>query len=288
MSNIVAVEVNKTLGSIQDNLDLVETSIKEQIAEYKSYVVTEDNIKDSKHILADIRKAQKALDDDRKTIKKEWNKPYDEFEARAKRIIALYDEPIRIINQQLDEFEEDRKNKKRTSILDIYNGIDKGEYADWLPLDSIFNGQWLNAIYSEKNIRADIEAEFEQLNISISSIKAMESEFEQEGLAVLKKTRDFQRAVQEITRRTKMKEEIIRKEQEKAEAFARDKAEKEARIKVEEKAQNQSAADTRFPDIPPMENDAEREYRVIVHVKENDLNLLVSVLSFNNFKFEVE
>lgn len=289
MNNIVPVEVKKSLGTIQDNLDAVEASIRERVAEYKNMVVTEDSIKDAKQVVAEIRKEQKALDDSRKAIKKEWMAPYNALESRMNKVIKLYDEPIKAIEAQRMVFEEDRKEAKRKAIADIYEKADKGEHADWLKLEALFDDRWLNATYSEKNIRRDIEDAFARLDISISSIKAMESEFEYAGLDVLRKTGDFQRAVQEMTQRKKMKEEIIAQEQAKAEAFAKAKAEEEkAQEKAQESVPPKEEADA-F--IPPAANDgpfgAEREIEVVVHVKESKLEDFKLLMDFNAYSYEV-
>lgn len=290
MNSIVPVEVKTSLGTIQDNLDAVEVSIRERIAEYKNMVVTEDSLKDAKQVVADIRKEQKALDDSRKAIKKEWMAPWDSLEDRMKKIIKLYDEPINVINEQRAIFEEDRKEAKRKSIAAIYEKVDKGEHSDWLTLESLFDDRWLNATYSEKNIQKDIEDAFAQLDISISSIKAMESEFEQAGLDILKRTGDFQLAVQEMTKRKKMKEEIIAQEQAKAEAFAKAKEEEE---KAQEKVQvGVPLAEETHSSIPPIADDrpfeAEREIEVVVRVKESSLEDFKTLMEFNAYQYEVK
>ena len=109
MVNLIPVQVTGNIGTIEDNLDAVELSIRERVQEYAAVVVTEDTVKDGKEFLADIRKEKKTLDDERKAIKSRWMAPYEEFEKRAKRIIGLYDEPVKMINGQLAEFEEQRR-----------------------------------------------------------------------------------------------------------------------------------------------------------------------------------
>lgn len=89
MAELIPVQVKGNVGTIEDNLDAVEASIREKAAEYSAVVVTEDNIADGKKFLADIRKEKKTLDDERKAIKSRWMAPYDAFEKRAKQIIAL-------------------------------------------------------------------------------------------------------------------------------------------------------------------------------------------------------
>ena len=94
---LVPVRVISNLGTIEDNLQEVEASIRAKVKEYHNIVVTEETIQDGKKILADIRKEKEGLEQERKTIKKAWMKPYEAFEKRAKEIIALYDEPVQII-----------------------------------------------------------------------------------------------------------------------------------------------------------------------------------------------
>ena len=98
MSNLVPVKVKNNIGTIEDNLDVVEASIQQKLSEYAQVVITKDSIQDGKELLADIRKEKKSLDDERKAIKKAWMKPYEAFEARAKKIIDLYDEPVKLIH----------------------------------------------------------------------------------------------------------------------------------------------------------------------------------------------
>ena len=49
MGSLIPVKITSSIGTIQDNLDIVEASIREKVEEYKKTVVTEDTIKDNKH-----------------------------------------------------------------------------------------------------------------------------------------------------------------------------------------------------------------------------------------------
>jgi len=132
MGGLVPVKITSSIGTINDNLDMVEASIREKVEEYKKVVVTESTIKDSRQFLADIRKEKQLLDDERKSIKKAWMAPYDAFEKRVKKIIGLYDEPVDAINSQLEEHDRKRREEKSIEIKNIYN-IVKGSLEEWLP-----------------------------------------------------------------------------------------------------------------------------------------------------------
>ena len=303
MANLVPVQVKGNVGTIEDNLDLVELSIREKVQEYAAVVVTEDSVKDGKRFLADIRKEKKALDDERKAIKTQWMAPYEAFEKRAKQIIALYDEPVKIINDQLAEFEEQRKAMKRQEIEAAYDFV-KGDLADWLPLDRIYNPKWENATYSAKKVREDMELIFDQMKVSISTIKSMKSEFEADALRVLKETGSLQSAIAEINELQKQKERFMeqarqeaereRQEKERAEKEQEEKAaalqeaeEKKAASETHEKPEELEfglAAETPESAAPFA---LEKTLTVMVKVGENDFSMLRDFLDMANLEYEV-
>lgn len=292
MANLIPVQVKGNIGSIEDNLDAVELSIREKVQEYSAVVVTEDSVKDGKKLLADIRKEKKALDDERKEIKNQWMEPYEAFEKRAKKIIALYDEPVKLINDQLAEFEEQRKELKRQEIKAAYDFV-KGELEDWLPLEKIYNPKWENATCTGKKIREDMELVFNQMKMSISTVKSMNSEFESDALRVLKETGSLQNAILEINNLQRQKERFLEQaRQEERERAEKAQAENTLAQKVpEETVQDEAAqvfekAAAGLPDMD-MPFAAEKMLTVLVRVGENDLNKLKELLEMTGLKYEV-
>lgn len=312
MGALIPVQVKGNIGTIEDNLNEVELSIREKVQEYSAVVVTEDTIKDGKRFLADIRKEKKSLDDERKAIKSQWMAPYEAFERRAKKIIALYDEPVKLINGQLEEYENQRKEMKRQGIREVYDFV-KGDLADWLPLERIYNPKWENATYSCKKVREDMELFFDQMKVSISTVKSMGSEFEADALRILKETGSLQAAIAEINELQKQKERFMEQ--------ARCEAEQEKQKREQEQAQ-EARADGRAKDgaaagQPSMEPGEpalpglggepqekafepsgtrwvleppfalEKTVAVMVRVRENDLGMLREFLETAGFEYEV-
>lgn len=283
MNELVKVKVNKNLGTIDSNLDAVKTSIESYIKDYENYAVSEDTVKDSKQLVADLRKQQKALDDERKQIKKEWNAPFTEWEKKAKDVIALYDKPIILINDQLLKFEEDRKAKKKEDIkvayLQIVAAIDmNNELEDYCPIEKIYDAKWENASVSMKIIKEEIQQKLEAVGLQLSTIRSMESKFEDKGLAEYKRTLDLQAAIQLMMRYQKQEEEILarqeaerkaKEERERLEAEQKEKEERE-RLEAEQKAKAEP-----FPDLPEMEEEfvepleefevKEKPFEVVLH-----------------------
>ena len=286
MGNLVPVEVKKNIGTIEDNLDVVEASIRQKLAEYAQVVITQDCIQDGKELLADIRKEKKSLDDERKAIKKAWMKPYEAFEVRAKKIIDLYDEPVRLIHSQLEAYEEDRKAAKRNDIKKIYEFVVKenAEIADWLPLEKIYDTKWENATCKDKTIREAIEMAFSQIKISISTIQSMQSAWEEDALNVLKDTGSLPLAIEKINSLTKQAERI--EEAKKAQEEA-SKAELEAK-RAEDKAVVEEPQELIEPETDILFPFAAEKIVVLkVNVGENNLNLVKDFFESINIEYEV-
>ena len=286
MGNLVPVEVKKNIGTIEDNLDVVEASIRQKLAEYAQVVITQDCVQDGKELLADIRKEKKSLDDERKAIKKAWMKPYEAFEVRAKKIIDLYDEPVRLIHSQLEAYEEDRKAAKRNNIKKIYEFVVKenAELADWLPLEKIYDTKWENATCKDKTIREAIEMAFSQIKVSISTIQSMQSAWEEDALNVLKDTGSLPLAIEKINSLTKQAERIeeVKKAQEEA-----SKAELEAK-RAEDKAVVEEPQELIEPETDILFPFAAEKIVVLkVNVGENNLNLVKDFFESINIEYEV-
>ncbi len=272
MSNLVPVEVKKNIGTIEDNLDVVEASIRHKLVEYTQVVITKDSIQDGKELLADIRKEKKSLDDERKAIKKAWMKPYETFEARAKKIIDLYDEPVKLIHSQLEAYEEDRKAAKRNDIKKIYEFVVKEneQLADWLPLDKIYDTKWENATCKDKTIREAMEMTFSQIKVSISTIQSMQSAWEEDALNVLKDTGSLQLAIEKINSLTRQAARIEEAKR------AKDKV-----VTEEPQELIEPETDNLFPFA------AEQIIVLKVHVGENNLDLVKNFFESINIEYEV-
>lgn len=173
------IKVTQQQGVISTNFETVEAEIKTAMEDYKNYVVTEDSIKVAKKDLAELRKKKTEIDDARKQVKREWEKPLKEFEERCKKLTALVDEPINLINKQLNLFEEERKSEKKERCIEIFNES-VGKLADYLKFEKVYNDKWLNVSYSETDIRYDISEALTKIRSDLSVIEGLHSEIHDE------------------------------------------------------------------------------------------------------------
>ena len=99
--NELKFNVVQSIGEITANFDEFKNQVSQELEKYKSKEFTEDTKKDAKKDLAELRKKKAAVNERRIEVKKEYMKPYDEFEAKVKELITLIDEPITLIDYKV-------------------------------------------------------------------------------------------------------------------------------------------------------------------------------------------
>ena len=209
------VKVEQQPGLIKCNFEEIKEALKLQMTAYTSLTITEDDIKERKADLATLRKIRTAVDDERKRVKKEFNKPYDVFEAEVKEVLAVIDEPIDMINGKLKEFEAKRVEEKQAHLKELYEA-NIGEYAEYLPYESVATPKWNNATYADKDVVYDISEAVIKVRSDIDIIKALGSEIEEDLLALYKSSgNDIKAAIQknnDYNSAKKLAEEKVREE----------------------------------------------------------------------------
>lgn len=227
--------VEQKNGSIETNFEEIKVALAAGLEEYKGMVFTAESQPEAKRTVASLRKLKKAMNDRRIEIKKTFMAPYTNFEAQVKELDKLIDEPIDFISGQIEEFERRRVGAKKAMICEIYTGImaEHGTVMEYLPLDRIYDSRWENSTTAQKAITEAITAHVEHVEKDLDTIRAMESEFEDKGLAKYKATLELSDAITAMNQYQKQKEEILRRqaeeEQRKAEEEARRAAEEEQR-----------------------------------------------------------
>ncbi len=203
-------------GSIETNFEEIKVALAAGLEEYKGMVFTAESQPEAKRTVASLRKLKKAMNDRRIEIKKTFMAPYINFEAQVKELDKLIDEPIDFISGQIEEFERRRVEAKKAMICEIYTGImaEHGTVMEYLPLDRIYDSRWENSTTTQKAITEAITAHVEHVEKDLDTIRAMESEFEDKGLAKYRATLELSDAITAMNQYQKQKEEILRRQAE--------------------------------------------------------------------------
>lgn len=208
--------VEQKNGSIETNSEEIKAALAAKMEEYKGMVFTAESQPEAKRTVASLRKLKKAMNDRRIEIKKTFMAPYTNFEAQVKELDKLIDEPIDFISGQIEEFERRRVEAKKAMICEIYTGImaEHGTVMEYLPLDRIYDSRWENSTTTQKAITEAITAHVEHVEKDLDTIRAMESEFEDKGLAKYRATLELSDAITAMNQYQKQKEEILRRQAE--------------------------------------------------------------------------
>lgn len=222
---ITAYEMPK---AIDFNFEELKAEIKEKADLYKNMVYTDETIKEAKTDKAKLNKFITALEDKRKEVKKQCLQPYEEFEKQVKELVAIVNEPVKLIDAQVKDFEDRQKAEKEVKIQAIWEKEVQEANAE-ISLDKIFNDRWLNVTFTLKKVQEEIKARIEQFNADLAALDKL-PEFSFEAVEVYKQTLDMNRAIAEGQRLAD-----IQKRKQEAEA-AKLKAEEE-KTKVQEIAE---------------------------------------------------
>lgn len=214
--NELTLAIKQNPGTIEMNFNALEEQLDKKLDEYRGAVFTEDTKTIAKAEIASLRRLKKDIEDGRKTVKKKWMEPYDAFDKRMKLLSAKVDEPINAINEQVQEFEEKRRQEKREEIHRMYEEVafDYEDYREFINLDKLYDPKWENVSVSMKSIKKDMIEKMSAIQTAVSSIKAMRSDKESDALALYKRTLNLNDAIQMIMTYEQNKADALKREEE--------------------------------------------------------------------------
>ena len=223
------------------NYEELKAALVEKTEIYKVMVYSDDQIAQAKKDRADLNRLKKALNDERIRREREYMEPFNEFKKKINEIIAIIDQPTAVIDRQVKDFEEKKKQEKRDQIAAIF---DEMEHPDWLQLSKIWDEKWMNTTASMKAIQEALAGKVAQVTTDLTTLASL-PEFGFEATEVYKSTLDINRAISEGHRLA----EIARK---KAEYEATQAARLAEQMAAEQAAREEAA---RMAEIQPVKEE---------------------------------
>lgn len=179
------------IKAIEWNHEEIKKEVAEKVEMYKNLVYTDDQVKDAKADRAKLNKFVQALEAKRKEVKKQCLAPYEDFEKKMKEIVQIVNDPIALIDGQVREYEQKKKDEKQDKILEMFT---ESAFPEWVGFERIFEQRWLNASVSLKSIRESMEAKKEQIQKDLDTLRIL-PEFAFEAEQVYMNTLDIQKSV---------------------------------------------------------------------------------------------
>lgn len=141
----------------------------------KNIEVTDENIKESKKLLANLNKVVKQLNDRRIAIKKEILEPYDIFAGQIKSIETVIKDADSVVRGQVRDLEEKERLDKKAHIEEIWNmRIGMYEYAQIFNFDDFIQAKHLNKTASMKSVEEEMVDFLEKAEKDIKLLSTME------------------------------------------------------------------------------------------------------------------
>lgn len=167
-----------TLGEISFDVDLIRNTVKNYLSKYDGLVVQESDIKIIKDEVAFLRKQKTLINKNRIELSKEFDKPLVQYKSDCDSIIDEIENVIVYLNDQLNDFEERRKDLKKQQVEDLMNKV---RMLKHMPdnFEFIFEDSFLNAT---KNLTKIKEELFEQCN-QYEIMQQLEKEIEEKTKA---------------------------------------------------------------------------------------------------------
>ena len=238
--NELIIRTHITPGKIEFDPKEYEEQLSEQMQLYKNEPVTPANRTDRKKDIATLRKIRKALEDRRKAVKTEWMRPYDEFEANVRKLTALVDEPIGLLDDQVKELESKERAEKRKQLQEHFAAV-AGDDAEWLSLEKIYDQKWENASVSVKKACEEIDGRLNEIRMALMSLNMSTSDVKGEAMERYKADLNLTAALNYINQYEAQKAKIqqaeearLREEQELALERERQRIREEERTRVRE------------------------------------------------------
>lgn len=166
MKNPLALIIKeKTLGNIVTNAKGIRDYVTEKIKEYSV-----DNYKgDAKQAAkdrAEINSAIKTLSDQRISLEKEWNVPFQEF----KDIVTETTNMMKSASSKLDAIvkakEEAEKAEKREQIEELW----ESKKFNLVTLDRVFSQQWLNKTCKITTVDSEMDTVIKEINNDLKTL----------------------------------------------------------------------------------------------------------------------
>ena len=209
---------------IEFNYEEIIQEMEPAVNEKASIYYSDEDIPVAKKDRAKFNTFKKAINDERIRMKKEYMKPFEEFEAKVKDINALADKAVIAIDKQIKEYEDNQKREKLDKIKALWTQM---AVPEGLTMDKVYEERMLNTSFSMKKVETCFELAIGKFNRDMATLAAL-PEFGFEAQQVYISTFDINKALAEGQRMAQIQRQKAEYEAEQARRKAEEEAKKVA------------------------------------------------------------
>lgn len=197
---------------IEFNYEEIIQEIEPVVNEKASIYYSDEDIPVAKKDRAKFNTFKKAINDERIRMKKEYMKPFEEFEAKVKDINTLADKAVIAIDKQIKEYEDNQKREKLDKIKALWTQM---AVPEGLTMDKVYEERMLNTSFSMKKVETCFELAIGKFNRDMATLAAL-PEFGFEAQQVYISTFDINKALAEGQRMAQIQRQKAQYEAEQA------------------------------------------------------------------------
>lgn len=151
MEMLKKIEVNYVPGTITfPSAGALKAYMAEVLKKTEGLVATDESIKATKTSRTEVNKLQKAIADVRKKYKKEWDRPFTEFESTLKALEGDCKAASTELKATIDSFEDQQKQERRKSVQELITEMAPNYHVS--PEDVEILDKWLLKSTSKKAV----------------------------------------------------------------------------------------------------------------------------------------
>lgn len=156
-----SIKVNPSPITI-DNQETFEKAIQAVVDKYgQDFVVTADNLSDTRTMRAQINKMYKFIEDRRKSAKREYDAPTKAFDTQMKKYAGQIKDIMDPLDDKIHEADEQEKTERKEAVERLIADMAKahGVSASDIPIRS----SWLLKSATGKKVTEEVAADMKQL-----------------------------------------------------------------------------------------------------------------------------
>lgn len=290
------IAVVKQLPKITDKIKEIGERLEERLEnlELDNLICNEETRKEIADLRTSLKKEQTEYETQRKKIKNEILKPYEEFnKIYDENIKTKYDEAIAILTSKIGVIENEIKENTKSKMIDFFEECRQANSInpEWLNFEELNISIGINQLTPKgdlvKKVKDIIKDSIKTFTTCIETIKTMQ--FSDEILVEYLKTKNLSIAIKEVNDRHSILEQVQRdyevvQEIQQAEEQVVEKVEDVLQAPVEEINEGQMSIDDFEEPNQLNEELLETKFKVIT-TREN-LRYLVKVMKERGMKYE--
>ena len=188
--------------------EYIKSSAERLNLELKAREVNEDNVQESKKLVAEVRKQFNALDQMRKDTEKEVMAEFNVFKDQVKEIGSIIGEGEDVVRSQIRELDDVQREAKKEKIKELWDDhAGRYKFVSWFGFEYWFEERFLNKTQSLNKLE---ESLVEWLEAHETDVSVIDSYPEREELMgyYLDHRGDLSRALVQLNHEKERKKQL--------------------------------------------------------------------------------